>query len=54
MSLYHFCQCLDPRNYTKPWTTAFKVKFQPGWEIKEYVYLENNKDLIHMGTTEPR
>ena len=44
----------DPDNYTKPWTTAFSVKWQPGWEIKEYVCLENNKDLIHLGTTEPK
>src|SRR6202035_4000707 len=37
----------DPKYYTKPWTTSFNVKFQPGWEIKEYVCLENNKDLLH-------
>jgi hypothetical protein len=30
------------------------VKFQPGWEIKEYVCLENNKDLLHLGTKEPK
>ena len=44
----------DPKYYTKPWTTSFKVKFQPGWEIKEYVCLENNKDLLHLGTKEPK
>ena len=44
----------DPKFYTKPWTTSFNVKFQPGWEIKEYVCLENNKDLIHLGTKEPK
>ena len=44
----------DPKYYTKSWTTSFKVKFQPGWEIKEYVCLENNKDLLHLGTKEPK
>jgi hypothetical protein len=44
----------DPKFYTKPWTTSFNVKFQPGWEIKEYVCLENNKDLLHLGTKEPK
>jgi hypothetical protein len=44
----------DPVNYTKPWTTAFRVRWEKGWEIKEYVCLENNKDLYHLGTTEPK
>lgn len=44
----------DPKNYTKPWTTSFKVRWQAGWEIKEYVCLENNKDLLHLGTTAPK
>jgi hypothetical protein len=44
----------DPKYYTKSWTTSFNVKFQPGWEIKEYVCLENNKDLLHLGTKEPK
>jgi hypothetical protein len=44
----------DPKYYTKPWTTSFNVKFEPGWEIKEYVCLENNKDLLHLGTKEPK
>ena len=44
----------DPKFYTKPWTTSFKIKFEQGWEIKEYVCLENNKDLLHLGTTEPK
>ena len=29
-------------------------KFADGWEIQEYVCLENNKDLVHLGTTEPK
>ena len=44
----------DAKNYTRPWTTSFNIKFQPGWEIKEYVCLENNKDLLHLGTKEPK
>ena len=44
----------DPVYYTKPWTTSFKVRFRPGWEIKEYVCLENNRDLVHLGTVAPK
>jgi len=34
--------------------TSFKVTFRPGWDLLEYVCLENNKDLQHLGTTEPK
>jgi len=44
----------DPVAYTKPWTTSLRIYFRPGWELLEYVCLENNKDLIHLGTTEPK
>jgi hypothetical protein len=44
----------DPKFYTKPWTTSFKVRFRPGWDLLEYVCLENNKDLVHLGTKEPK
>ena len=44
----------DAKAYTKPWTTSFKVPFQPGWDLLEYVCLENNKDLEHLGTKGPR
>ena len=44
----------DPAMYTKPWTTKFYVKFRPGWDLMEYVCLENNKDLAHIGTSAPR
>lgn len=44
----------DPQMYTKPWTTNFRVKFRPGWDLLEYVCLENNKDLMHLDTKEPR
>jgi hypothetical protein len=40
--------------YTKPWTTNFRVPFKPGWDLLEYVCLENNKDLMHLGTKEPK
>jgi hypothetical protein len=43
----------DPMAYSKPWTTEFKVKFKPGWDLYEYVCLENNKDLAHLGTNQP-
>ena len=26
----------------------------PGWELLEYVCVENNKDLIRLNTTEPK
>lgn len=44
----------DPVAYTKPWTSSFKIPFREAWEIIEYVCLENNKDLLHIGTTEPK
>lgn len=54
MSLHYEATIEDPKNYTKPWTTRFNVKWKPGWEIQEYVCLENNKDLLHMGTKQPK
>jgi len=44
----------DPVMYTKPWTTNFRVKFRPGWDLLEYVCLENNKDLAHLDTSGPK
>jgi len=44
----------DKEMYTKPWTTKFFVKFRPGWDLYEYVCLENNKDLMHIGTSVPK
>jgi hypothetical protein len=43
----------DPGAYTAPWTTSFNVPFGKGEEILEYVCLENNKDLAHIGATTP-
>ena len=54
MTLVYETTIEDPKYYTKPWTSSFRVNWQPGWEIKEYVCLENNKDLLHLGTTEPK
>src|ERR1700685_1068092 len=44
----------DPLMYSKPWSTSFYVKFKPGWDLMEYVCLENNKDLTHIGTSVPK
>jgi hypothetical protein len=44
----------DPDMYTKPWTSSFKVPFREGWELYEYVCNENNKDLMHLDTKEPK
>ena len=44
----------DKQAYTKPWTTSFKVKFRENWELLEYVCLENNRDLVHLNTKEPK
>jgi len=44
----------DSVMYTKPWTTDFRVKFRPGWDLLEYVCLENNKDLAHLDTNGPK
>jgi hypothetical protein len=44
----------DKQMYTKPWTTKFYVKFRPKWDLLEYVCLENNKDLTHIGATTPK
>ena len=44
----------DPVAYAKPWTTSLRIYFRPGWDLLEYVCIENNKDLIHLNTTEPK
>ena len=54
MTLEYEATIEDPVMYTKPWTTNFRVKFQPGWNLLEYICLENNKDLKHLGTTAPQ
>ena len=53
-ALSHEARIEDSKAYSKPWTTSFKVRFRPGWDLLEYVCLENNKDLQHLGTTEPQ
>jgi len=54
MTLEYEATIEDKQMYTKPWTTNFQVKFRPGWDLLEYVCLENNKDLMHLGTKEPK
>ncbi len=44
----------DPEMYTKPWTSSFKIEFREGWELYEYVCNENNRDLMHLDTKEPK
>jgi hypothetical protein len=44
----------DSEMYTKTWTSSFKVPFREGWELFEYVCNENNKDLLHLDTKEPK
>ena len=53
-SLHYEATIEDSKNYTKPWTTRFNVRWRDGWELQEYVCLENNKDLLHLGTKEPK
>jgi hypothetical protein len=54
LTLEYEATITDPQMYTKPWTTNFRVPFRPGWDLLEYVCLENNKDLTHLGTKEPK
>jgi len=54
MTLDYEATVEDPVMYTKPWTTNFRVKFRPGWDLLEYVCLENNKDLAHLDTSGPK
>jgi hypothetical protein len=44
----------DPVMYAKPWTTSFKVPWREGWDLLEYVCLENNKDIEHLDTQGPK
>jgi hypothetical protein len=44
----------DPVMYTRPWTTSFKVPWREGWDLLEYVCLENNKDIEHLDTQGPK
>jgi hypothetical protein len=44
----------DSVAYIRRWTTGYRIYFRPGWELLEYVCVENNKDLIHLNTSEPK
>jgi hypothetical protein len=54
MTLKYDVTIEDKTMYTKPWNTTFYVKFRPNWDLLEYVCLENNKDLVHIGATTPK
>lgn len=54
LTLAYEATIVDKEMYTKPWTTKFYVKFRPGWDLLEYVCLENNKDLAHIGASTPK
>ena len=43
----------DPGAYTAQWTSSFNIPFNKGGESLEYICLENNKDLAHIGATTP-
>ena len=38
----------DPVAYTGPWTQSRVFQLKPGWELMEYVCLENEKDRQHL------
>jgi hypothetical protein len=38
----------DPVAYTAPWTQSRVFQLKPGWELMEYVCLENEKDRQHL------
>jgi hypothetical protein len=54
MTLKYDVTIEDKTMYTRPWNTTFYVKFRPNWDLLEYVCLENNKDLAHIGATTPK
>lgn len=39
----------DPKMYTRPWVAHEKLRLLPNTEIMEFICLENEKDLKHMG-----
>jgi hypothetical protein len=38
----------DPRTYSAPWTTSYRIPWAGGEELLEYICQENNRDLDHM------
>jgi hypothetical protein len=38
----------DPKMYTRPWTAKETLKLVTGYELIEFICLENEKDLLHM------
>jgi hypothetical protein len=39
----------DPQLYTRPWTATEKLHLLPDTELMEFICLENEKDLAHLG-----
>lgn len=39
----------DPKMYTRPWTAKESFRLVTGTELMEFICLENEKDLKHMG-----
>jgi hypothetical protein len=39
----------DPKMYTRPWVAHEKLRLLPNTEVMEFICLENEKDLKHMG-----
>jgi len=40
----------DPKAYTKPWTIKVTQIIAPDTELLDYICLENEKDVVHLGT----
>ena len=38
----------DPGAYSRPWKVLESAQLAPGWEIKEYICNENNRDAAHL------
>jgi hypothetical protein len=37
----------DPGAYSEPWKVLESAQLAPGWENKEYICNENNRDALH-------
>lgn len=53
MTLHYQATIDDPGSYTKPWTVGYRIKWNPGWELYEYICQENNLDRPHMVGAKP-
>jgi hypothetical protein len=39
---------IDPGSYEKPFTVQTKARFEPSWELMEYICQENNTNVPHI------